>query len=100
MTATSSLPSEGNAVSSIENRRHQDEEDLQVLLATDLDRYFPALVSRYEGQLIAHAYCRLGVRQDAEEVVQESFERAYYALKGYSHQRIRILHLQAWLYTI
>jgi RNA polymerase sigma-70 factor (ECF subfamily) len=87
-------------VSPIEKGYDQDDEHLLALLASNLDEHFAVLVSTYENRLTFHACYKLGTRQDAEEVVQETFERVYYALKGYSAQRIRTLKLRAWLYTI
>ena len=80
--------------------KYQDDEHLLTLLATDLDQHFADLVVIYEHRLNTHVFYRLGNLQDAEEVVQDVFERVYYALKGYSVQRIQTLKLQAWLYTI
>lgn len=79
---------------------YQDDEDLLRLLATDFNQHFADLVLTYENRLTAYVSYRLGNPQDAEEVVQDVFERVYYALKGYSVQRIRALKLRAWLYTI
>ena len=87
-------------MSSTGKGKYQDDEHLLALLATNLDQYIADLVSIYENRLTAHALYKLGNLQDAEEVVQDTFERVYYALKGYSEQRIRILKLRAWLYTI
>jgi RNA polymerase sigma-70 factor (ECF subfamily) len=41
-----------------------------------------------------------GSPQDAEDIVQEAFIRAYHALADYPAERIRILKLQPWLYKI
>lgn len=78
----------------------QDDAHLLTLLARDLDQHFADLVVLYEHRLTAYVCYRIQNRQDAEEVVQDVFERVYYALKGYSGQRIRALKLHAWLYTI
>jgi RNA polymerase sigma-70 factor (ECF subfamily) len=87
-------------VSCTDEHTDQDDAHLLTLLARDLDQHFADLVVRYEHRLTAYVYYRLQNRQDAEEVVQDVFERVYYALKGYSGQRIRALKLHAWLYTI
>jgi|SRR4051812_36353828 len=84
----------------IDQSTYEDDELLLALLATNLDQGFADLVSTYENRLTSHALYKLGTRQDAEEVVQDTFERVYYALKGYPAQRIRTLKLRAWLYTI
>jgi RNA polymerase sigma-70 factor (ECF subfamily) len=39
-------------------------------------------------------------RQDAEDVTQEAFVRAYRALQGYSAERIAEIQLRPWLFTI
>jgi RNA polymerase sigma-70 factor (ECF subfamily) len=39
-------------------------------------------------------------RQDAEDVTQEVFVRAYRALQGYSAERIAEIRLRPWLFTI
>jgi len=69
-------------------------------LARDLDAHFEDVVSIFQGPLFAYAYRMSGCRQDAEEVVQDAFIRAYHALRGYEPDRIRSLALQAWLYRI
>jgi RNA polymerase sigma factor (sigma-70 family) len=69
-------------------------------LADDLDAAFPDLVSS-EIDVIYTALVRAGGRGvDAEDIVQETFLRAYAALGGYPAPRIRALRLRAWLLTI
>jgi RNA polymerase sigma-70 factor, ECF subfamily len=80
--------------------QYEDDDGLLAVLATDLDRHFPDLISLYQSRLRACILDRIGNPQDAEEIVQEVFERGYYALKGYPVARIRDLKLRAWLYTI
>jgi RNA polymerase sigma-70 factor, ECF subfamily len=58
-------------------------------LARDVDRHFEAVVVAYQQPLFAYAYRMSGCRQDAEEVVQDVFVRAYRALKTYEPDRIR-----------
>ncbi len=77
-----------------------DDDDLREMLKADLDQYFPELVVSYESRLKTYAFNLLGHWQDAEEVVQDAFLRAYFALKGYSSERLRALRLRAWLYVI
>jgi RNA polymerase sigma-70 factor (ECF subfamily) len=69
-------------------------------LAGDLDRHFPALVNEMQGVVYNGARRWLRGRQDAEDVTQEAFVRAYQALQGYPPQRILDLHLRPWLFTI
>lgn len=69
-------------------------------LATDLDACFEDLVSQFQDRLFAFAYRITGNREDAEEVAQDAFVRAYRALQSYPAARIRSLALRAWLYQI
>ncbi|GAC1674184.1 MAG: hypothetical protein PVS3B1_14300 [Ktedonobacteraceae bacterium] len=77
-----------------------DTSDLLILLATDLDRYFPQLVLSSQHRLYAFALRQTNSPQDAEDIVQEAYIRAYHALADYSAERIRLMKLQAWLYKI
>ena len=69
-------------------------------LAGDLDRHFPALVNEMQGLVYNGARRWLHKRQDAEDVTQEAFVRAYRALQGYSPEQIADLRLRSWLFTI
>jgi RNA polymerase sigma factor (sigma-70 family) len=70
-------------------------------LAEDTKNGFLQVVRTYEHKLYRFAtYYRAISEQDAEDIVQETFLRAYNALKQYSGERIRTLNMQAWLYTI
>ena len=73
---------------------------LSMQLAAYLDRYYPQLVLTYQHRLYAFALRQCGSPQDAEDIVQEAFIRAYYALGDYPPERIRFMKLQAWLYKI
>jgi RNA polymerase sigma-70 factor (ECF subfamily) len=77
-----------------------DEEHIRELLATDLDRSFHLLVFHTQQRLFAFALRYTGNRQDAEDIVQEAFLRAYHALADYPSERIRAMKVQAWLYKI
>lgn len=69
-------------------------------LAGDLDRHFPELVAEMQGAVYNGARRWLPDRQDAEDVTQEAFVRAYRALQGYSTARIAEIRLRPWLFTI
>jgi RNA polymerase sigma-70 factor (ECF subfamily) len=69
-------------------------------LARDLDRCFDDLVQAYQRPLFAYAYRMMNSAQDAEEVVQDVFIRAYRALSEYEPDRIRSMALSPWLYRI
>src|SRR2546427_3027532 len=74
--------------------------DVLELLATDLDRYFQQLVLSSQQRLYAFALRQTGNLEDAEDIVQEAFIRAYHALADYPPERIRMMKLQPWLYKI
>jgi RNA polymerase sigma-70 factor (ECF subfamily) len=78
----------------------QQSRDLPALLATDLDGHFGQVMAVYRHRLHAFALRHSGNAQDAEDIVQETFLRAYHALKNYPVARIRTLHMQQWLYKI
>jgi RNA polymerase sigma factor (sigma-70 family) len=78
---------------------HSVQKTLTSRLADDLDAAFPELVSS-EIDVIYTTLVRAGERVDAEDIVQETFLRAYSALGGYSAPRIRALRLRSWLLTI
>ena len=75
----------------------QGDQELLSLLATDLDGHFRQLVEVYQQRLYLLAL-RLVGRDDAEDIVQEAFLRAYYALKGTPTHKVQDLH--KWLITI
>jgi RNA polymerase sigma-70 factor, ECF subfamily len=77
----------------------QDEE-FRSQLAEDLDGSFEALVRAYQDRLFSFALRVTGNREDAEEIAQDAFVRAYRALATYPAERIRSLALRAWLYQI
>jgi RNA polymerase sigma-70 factor (ECF subfamily) len=74
--------------------------DLAALLATDLDASFEALVLAHQDRLFTIAHRIGGDRHDAEELVQDTFVRAYRAMTGYPPARVRELRLRGWLTTI
>jgi len=78
----------------------QQRQEWPELLATDLDGHFGQFVSAYRRRLYAFALRQTGNAQDAEDIVQEAFLRAYHALKNYPVSRIRTLQVQQWLYKI
>jgi RNA polymerase sigma-70 factor (ECF subfamily) len=75
--------------------------DILALLATDLRHSYEQLVSTYWHQLKVFVLRQAGSPQeDAEDIVQEAFVRAYYALERYPAQRILALKVRPWLYKI
>jgi RNA polymerase sigma-70 factor (ECF subfamily) len=57
-------------------------------------------VIAYQDRLYSFALRLTGRREDAEEVAQDAFVRAYRALGTYAAERIRTMALRAWLYQI
>ncbi len=78
----------------------QDDSDLVALLASDLDQHFAHLLLRYQHRLYAFVARQAGSSQEAEDIVQEAFMQAYFALARYSPQQVRELALRPWLYKI
>lgn len=76
------------------------EPDLAGWLAEDLDGNYEALVVALQGPVYRFAYRWCGNAQDAEEIAQDAFVRAYGALQGYDAERIRALKLTPWIMTI
>lgn len=76
------------------------EQELPSALAASLDAHFEQLVLTYQDRLYAFAAHLSGSPQDAEEIVQDAFVRAYRALAGYEPQRVAALALRPWLYQI
>ena len=75
-------------------------EDQANLLAAQVDAYYEQLVSTYWPPLHAFILRRTGSPQDAEDIVQEAFVHAYYAMERYSLQQVRTLQARPWLYKI
>jgi RNA polymerase sigma-70 factor (ECF subfamily) len=75
-------------------------DDLAAQLATDLDGSFERLVLAYQDRLYAFALRLSDNPQDAEEIAQDAFVRAYHALQSYDADRVRTMALKPWLYQI
>lgn len=61
---------------------------------------FERIVDDYQRRLYGFALRMTGNREDAEEIVQDAFVRAYRALGKMSSEQRTELRLQPWLYTI
>lgn len=70
------------------------------LLAANLDRHYEELVSLYWPQLSAFILRRTRHFQDTEDIIQETFIRAYLALERYPREQISTLKVRPWLYKI
>jgi RNA polymerase sigma factor (sigma-70 family) len=75
-------------------------DDLAYALATDLDKSFPKVVETMGSNLFWGLRRICGDHQEAEDLTQETFIRAYRALDGYDPERIRAIDLRPWLWTI
>jgi RNA polymerase sigma-70 factor (ECF subfamily) len=75
-------------------------DDLIASLAADLDRAFPSLVERTGPGLYWGLRRMCGDHQEAEDLTQETFIRAYRALGGFDRDRFEDLRLSPWLWTI
>jgi len=62
-------------------------QELSAALAADLDGHFEHLVVTYQDRLYAFALRLSDSPQEAEEIAQDSFVRAYRALAKYSGER-------------
>ena len=63
--------------------------------STELDD-FPALTQRYQRELLAHCYRMSGSVQEAEDLVQETFLRAWKAADRFEGRS----SVRTWLYRI
>lgn len=61
---------------------------------------FELVVDDYQRRLYGFALRMTGNREDAEEIVQDAFVRAFRALGKMTDEARRELRLQPWLYTI
>ena len=74
--------------------------DCPARLAKDLDGAFATLVAHHQDLVFGMARRMTKNPQDAEDLAQEAFLRAYRALGGYEKTRIRELRLRGWLARI
>lgn len=77
-----------------------DLESLALWLATDLDGAFASYVRATADGVYSGALRMVGHRQDAEDILQETYARAYRALSGYGRRRIEELQIRGWTWTI
>ena len=76
--------------------RLRSDEQLVALVRCGYDEAFQVIHDRYRQRLFAYMRQMLPLRQDAEDALQEVFERAYAGL----HAGDRELALRPWLYRI
>ena len=75
-------------------------DDLVIALADDLDRSFSGLVDRMGARIYWGLRRMYNNHQEAEDLAQETFIRAYRALCQYDRARIEALDVEPWLWTI
>lgn len=75
-------------------------DELTRSLAADLDGAFPALVQSVGPRLYWGLRRMCGDHQEAEDLTQETFIRAYRALGEFDRARFDELRLAPWLWTI
>jgi RNA polymerase sigma-70 factor (ECF subfamily) len=72
------------------------ERNLAVRARTGEPKAFDALVALYTGRIYTHLYRLLRNREEAEDITQETFLRAYRYIAGFDHTR----SFRNWLYAI
>jgi RNA polymerase sigma-70 factor (ECF subfamily) len=81
-------------------RDASDEGEIRRTLVSDRDLGFTMLVRRYQPGIYSGARRLTHRHEEAEEVAQDTFLRAYRALDGYDDATISDLRLSGWLWTI
>jgi RNA polymerase sigma factor (sigma-70 family) len=81
-------------------RDASNDAEIQKTILADRDLGFTMLVRRYQPGIYSGALRLTHRHEDAEEVAQDTFLRAYRALDQYSNSRVRELRLAGWLWTI
>ena len=80
----------------MEQEQKTREDSLLKAFRSGDDAAFDGLIEMYSAKLYKVAYALLGSRQDAEEVVQDAFLRAYRALHSFRGES----SLETWLHRI
>ncbi len=81
-------------------RDASDDGEILHTLISDRDLGFTMLVRRYQPGIYSGARRLTHRHEEAEEVAQDTFLRAYKALGGYDDATISDLRLSGWLWTI
>jgi RNA polymerase sigma-70 factor (ECF subfamily) len=76
------------------------DEELVLALAANPGQAFEALVLHWQQRVYAFALRLTASPQDAEEIAQDTFVRAWRALSQWPPERIRAMRMRAWLYQI
>lgn len=69
-------------------------------LGIDLAGSFPRLIDLYQDSIYRFGLHLAGRPEDAEEIAQDTFARAYRAMERYPPERIHALVLRPWLHAI
>lgn len=75
-------------------------DDIATVLAHDLDKGFPVLVEGMSTQVYWGLRRMSNDHQQAEDLTQETFIRAYRSLSNYDKERIEEMKVQPWVWTI
>lgn len=76
------------------------DEELLLALAANPGQAFETLVLHWQQRVYAFALRMTASPQDAEEIAQDTFVRAWRALSQWPPERIREMRMKAWLYQI
>jgi RNA polymerase sigma-70 factor (ECF subfamily) len=76
------------------------DEKLSASLVTNLECGFEQVVLAYQHRLYGFALRLSGNPEDAEEIAQDAFVRAYHALATYTPPQTATLQLRPWLFQI
>lgn len=76
-------------------KKLSDEKVVEIVIKKDKQAY-EELVGRYEKKLLRYAKRLIGNEHDADDIVQDSFIKAYVNLKGFDTKR----RFSSWIYRI
>jgi len=74
----------------------QDDNELVRLVLGGNQQAYARLVDKYKGRIFAHLYRMIGQRQDAQDLAQEVFTKAYFKLDTFHPDG----NFSAWLYRV
>jgi RNA polymerase sigma factor (sigma-70 family) len=74
----------------------QDDNELVRLVLGGNQQAYARLVDKYKGKIFAYLYRMIGQKQDAQDLAQEVFTKAYFQLGKFQQER----NFSAWLYRV